>query len=52
VKVVMGRLLVNKPSLFNTPVLVLSWILFVISTVSLIVISQRASRISQSQGAD
>jgi hypothetical protein len=40
---VIQRLLVNKPPLLTTPAFLLGWVLFFVSTLSLIVISRRAS---------
>jgi hypothetical protein len=50
--VVIQRLLVNKPGFLITPVLLLIWIFFLVSTLSLIVISQRVSCLSKTHPAD
>jgi 4-amino-4-deoxy-L-arabinose transferase-like glycosyltransferase len=47
VRVVIERLLVNKPHLLSEPTLLVIWTLFLLSTLSLIVISHGASRASQ-----
>jgi hypothetical protein len=44
VTVVIERLLVNKPYFLAEPILLAIWILFLLSTLSLIVTSLRASR--------
>ena len=46
IRFIIERLLVNKPQFLNTPIFVLSWILFLASTLSLPVVSRYVSRIS------